>query len=494
MPNTNNRVLGLFAPNNVSTVNLKAWYRADQVTIPNDAFTAVSSPTNISGLGIWIDCNDTSNMTLAGSNITAIKNKVTNVSWSTTGNPVLTTSGGLNYATLSGANYFSTTTDSSAITLFNNNNTTTVFIVTSRTGGNSIPVFLGASAAAFSRAYKLFLQNGTSISYETIDDSGGSDQLLNSTSFVTSTNLTLYEWTDSGSHVDFTGNGQLQVLTNSGNYTGGTKTMDTITIGTFAASNSHQNFLTGTINEILVYNRVLTSTEQGQVRNYLANKWGLNVRSVSQLTDLSDNGYHLTQSTNYSQPYCESAGFNGRPSLLFDGVNDNLFTLGTMGSDLFGGDDKAQTVYIVFEYTSIPAGVNSCLMAAGSTANQSNYHWFGTNTLGNFSVLRQDPVIGQTVANLIFSGSTKYLYRQFFTGTTNSVSLNTNAPNNNVPMNNNTITVNTFSVGAWSTTVTQQYSPVRIAEIVIYDGRPSKVEDSLLGTYFSNRYKIQCRV
>jgi hypothetical protein len=243
-----------------------------------------------------------------------------------------------------------------------------------------------------------------------------------------------------------------------------------------------------------MYNRVLTSTEQGQVRNYLANKWGLNVRSVSQYTDLSDSGYHLTQTNAYSQPYYESTGFNGQPSIVFDGSNDNLFTLGTMGNDIYGGNDTPQTAYIVFEYTSVPAGVNSALMVAGNTANTSNYHWFGVNTVGNFSVLRQDPVVGQTVANLVFSGNTKYLYRQFFSGTTSTVLLNTNTPNFNAPMNNNTISINTFSVGAWLTTATLQYSPVRIAEIVIYNGIPNKVEDALLGTYFSNRYKIQCRI
>jgi hypothetical protein len=211
---------------------------------------------------------------------------------------------------------------------------------------------------------------------------------------------------------------------------------------------------------------------------------------VSQWNDLSGNGYHLTQSTTDNKPTYEAAGFNGQPSILFDGVNDYLQNTGTLGNDVFGGDDKAQTVYIVFEATSIPAGVNSALMVAGNTGSTANYHWFGISPTGNFSVLRQDPVIGQTSLNLSgFSANKKYIYRQFFTGTSNTARLNIGNTLTG-SMNNNALTLNTFAVGSWIATSVIQPGPFRIAEIIIYNGQPNSTEDYLLSNYFQNRYQI----
>jgi hypothetical protein len=58
-----------------------------------------------------------------------------------------------------------------------------------------------------------------------------------------------------------------------------------------------------------------------------------NGSTVSQMNDLSGNGFHATQGTANNQPTYQAAGFNGKPTLFLD-TNDYLSSAATMG-DLF---------------------------------------------------------------------------------------------------------------------------------------------------------------
>jgi len=58
-----------------------------------------------------------------------------------------------------------------------------------------------------------------------------------------------------------------------------------------------------------------------------------NGSTVSQVNDLSGNGFHATQGTANNQPTYQATGFNSKPTLLMD-TNDYLSSAATMG-DLF---------------------------------------------------------------------------------------------------------------------------------------------------------------
>ena len=52
----------------------------------------------------------------------------------------------------------------------------------------------------------------------------------------------------------------------------------------------------------------------------------LNGSTVSQWNDKSGNGRHATQATAANQPAYSATGFNGKPAVAFDGINDYIVT------------------------------------------------------------------------------------------------------------------------------------------------------------------------
>lgn len=152
-------------------------------------------------------------------------------------------------------------------------------------------------------------------------------------------------------------NGGTAVVTDSQS-TQGLETTGALFIGSNGGGSG--NALTGTISEILVFNRALQNDERQQIEGYLAWKWGLvqnlptthpyyyakapnsafqptsfpscalwldaadrNTISsrVSQWSDKSGNGNHATQTTGANQPTINSAGPNGLTTIAFNGTS-----------------------------------------------------------------------------------------------------------------------------------------------------------------------------
>ena len=77
----------------------------------------------------------------------------------------------------------------------------------------------------------------------------------------------------------------------------------------------------------------------------------LNGSTVSQWDDKSGNSRHFSQATAANQPTYQAAGFNGRPTLNFDGGSDFM----TMSNVLQIGNSSAvsYSVFVAFQQTSV---------------------------------------------------------------------------------------------------------------------------------------------
>ena len=184
------------------------------------------------------------------------------------------------------------------------------------------------------------------------------------------------------------------------------------------AATSGAEFLNGDIAEILIYNRALSATERMAVESYLAAKWGItlavsNPRVVSGLTawyaadqlvlndgdpvaswsDLSGNSNHATQGTTAAKPLYKASIVNGRPAVLFDGVDDWLALTAAVGTIL---TSAAKTVFVVSKlvaavsnsriFSVSNAALNStrsCILLNGAPEYQTSYTTGSAQ--GNFS-------------------------------------------------------------------------------------------------------------
>lgn len=97
-----------------------------------------------------------------------------------------------------------------------------------------------------------------------------------------------------------------------------------------------------------------------------------NGSTVSQVRDLSGNGFHATQSTANNQPTYQAAGANGKPALFFD-VNDIVTSAATVADYVLTPTTSPITTIMYVGY--MPTLANSGNLSFGSD-NQSNGRFF----------------------------------------------------------------------------------------------------------------------
>lgn len=97
-----------------------------------------------------------------------------------------------------------------------------------------------------------------------------------------------------------------------------------------------------------------------------------NGSTVSQVLDLSGNGFHATQSTANNQPTYQATGANGKPTLSFD-ANDTISSTATVADYVLTPTTNPITTIMYVAY--MPALVNSGNISFGSD-NQSNGRFF----------------------------------------------------------------------------------------------------------------------
>jgi hypothetical protein len=233
------------------------------------------SPRNITGLSLWLDAADQGSMTLSGSNVTQWNDKSGNEKHATAGGTTPTYSSATRSIVFGGAGYF--TNSSLSLPL----STRSVFIVCKQT----------SRAADFEGIMLLSSPSDGSIDYDSSTTipyfASGSNVVVGDTAFSIYNrgtyvqNYRPYVLTPLGIYTDVFGSSSGTLYVNG---TSNSTVADSSGLGTANgyilgarkfSGTTLSTFLNGTINEILVYNTALTTSQRQQVEGYLAHKWGL---------------------------------------------------------------------------------------------------------------------------------------------------------------------------------------------------------------------------
>lgn len=230
-------------------------------------FPVEKTPLTIPGCLVWLDFSDPSTITSSSNLVSAVKNKANSLVTFTqaTGASQPTTSAttvnGLNV--LSFSNSGAGTGLDSASGIFNTNTPFTIFctaqINNTTTFGNLMAQGSGGSAQGY------MFSNSVAYPSKKLGTQVGGSQ-------TTTTNIpnafNVFSLTYNGSLVSMLING---VSGASASATPASNT-NAITIGN---ANGYSFGLLGTMGDVLIYNRYLSTSEQTSINRYLANKWGI---------------------------------------------------------------------------------------------------------------------------------------------------------------------------------------------------------------------------
>jgi hypothetical protein len=195
--------------------------------------------------------------------------------------------------------------------------------------------------------------------------------------------------------------------------------------------------------------------------------------NVSQMTDLSGGGKHLTQATLLNQPLFVPAALNNRAVIRTDGVNDSLVSP-AMG---FSGD-QAVTMFVVFKHTSGGAVCGFLSTQAGGIYQEKWNHLVatasssaGVATAYHVRTISKTPGVFQPNAVQRVNGSA-------VTNTYSGTQVSTYVPN--------FLSSTTFLIGIWA----GQYGVNDFAEIVIYNRVLNGSELAKVEGYLKRRYAL----
>jgi len=217
----------------------------------------ITSPTQISGCALWLDAADSSTFTLSGSNVTQ---------WNDKSGNARNASGGVSPTFSNNAVVFNGSTQYLTTTYTAVPSAETVFVVATITGSTAPRnYFMFGTATANGRGYQVNITSGVyTVNWDrsTVARYAASGGIAQNVQFLTSG---LFTGTGGSTGV----NGGSQSTTASFSFAG----TSTTAIG--GAGNTAGTFWQGSINEIVIYNTVLTTDQRQQIEGYLALKWGL---------------------------------------------------------------------------------------------------------------------------------------------------------------------------------------------------------------------------
>ena len=214
-------------------------------------------PTNYSGCRLWFDANDPNSVVLSGSSVTQWTDKSGNANNASisTGTPTYVSNG----IVFTGSQLFNTPLNSSM-------NTQSIFIITSPTSTATGDI-LGVNSSVIPSGFEV----QTSNYQQKVIGFGNATPFTGAT--LTSNVRCLYGSILNGGAASFIYLNGTQTGT-----IGSTTTVSgagTVTLGGYTYLTSSGFFYSGTVNEIVLYNIILTTTQRQQVEGYLAWKWGL---------------------------------------------------------------------------------------------------------------------------------------------------------------------------------------------------------------------------
>ena len=226
-------------------------------------------PRSIPGCALWLDAADQSTIT-GSSPVTAWKDKSINgVTLSATGSPTVTTVNGLNSLSFNGSSYFSL----NPYTKMSGATYAAWFAVANIT--NSSASYAGVVGTSFTANFysqnQMYINSGSLMIYYRVRSS----DTASNTSIPLNAGTGLLSTT-----TDFTA-GTYQVFQNGKGGTlqtnGLTGTLDATQVSLLVGYSGYagEAYIQGTISEILLYTRTLTTTQRQSIEGYLAWKWGI---------------------------------------------------------------------------------------------------------------------------------------------------------------------------------------------------------------------------
>jgi hypothetical protein len=242
--------------------------------------SGITDPSDISDLTLWLDASDTATITESGGAVSQWDDKSSDgrdFAQSTAGaKPTTgaTTQNGLNVINFDGGDYLTR-----AAFMFNNSRASggTLFVVWKQTSGSNSRLVGEGSTSTATPMYNFGLNVTTNEVLSQHRTDGNSISTVLSGLSANDTNWHVGVWTDTGNSTSpiRTFDTKLDGADGTSNtYQSGGTTLTTCAIGALVRT-TVGNHLTGSIAEVVYYDRLLDASEISQVETYLTDKWGL---------------------------------------------------------------------------------------------------------------------------------------------------------------------------------------------------------------------------
>jgi hypothetical protein len=209
---------------------------------------------------------------------------------------------------------------------------------------------------------------------------------------------------------------------------------------------------------------------------------------LSQWNDKSGLGRNFTQITDVSQPEYETTGWDGKPSILFNGA-DGYMIADAVAAD-FTGDDKPCTVIMAVEMVSHTSSATHWCF--GHSGNIANYYWAFEDATGNVDIYRRDQGTGspvQATGSTVLSG--RRIHSTVFPGTEVSTYIDSVVDINGAALDLNSVTLDRFTLGARRRNAgSSDYAHMRIAEMIIYKRALLATERQAVESYLITKWDV----
>lgn len=186
------------------------------------------------------------------------------------------------------------------------------------------------------------------------------------------------------------------------------------------------------------------------------------------VTDWNDHGPNAYNGTIVSAPVYEATGWNGVPSVRFDGVDDFLH-MDALGA-VANGDDTP--VYVVAAVQHVVDSSSKCFISFGNNVSNVRFHKIETLSSQRYFVLRRDNAAAQVTAASAVGElvTTRTILTWEFPGTTTTLYKNGTAVTgiNGASLNNGTITINQFALAVFRGASNSAWCNVRFGPVLVY--------------------------
>ncbi len=290
--------------------------------------------------------------------------------------------------------------------------------------------------------------------------------------------------------------------------TGTTASLTSPTVNYLMSTADSFGYMSGDMAEVIAYSSVLSSTNRIKVEQYLQNKWGISsgflptqISGIQLWLDSSDSGTlfqdtsgtipvvnegdpvglwrdksgnakHATQSTNANRPLFKTSVQNSKNVLRFDGSND-----GMAGSDT-GFSTTTSTVFVICK--SAIAGIDNYPFMFGTDA--------ATQLVG-LTTYNNQMQITQYGASTFVAFTTNAWNIIYFTKSSNNWTMNLNGTSASTTMTTSTVLSGNYGIG-FNKSGNRAFFNGDIAEVILYNSVLSTSQIQQVQAYLNQKWGI----